>query len=211
MQWQTGDIEEKRATNSCIVFSSDKKVHLQVHLFDDFSGYGMMRLVKVLENSLYVLLVLVNFRPANGDSMMELSQSSMSTNYSRFPEACLKRRNSCPKYCGVLHLVLSKRKLSCNQLSYRFSFDLFLQRILLVKFVSALRTSKLSPWHFAQVVNEFDDSLSSISLCLFFRLLRWHCCRDKLFNHHCRENVSSFCSSVCTPRTISNPASAIEF
>ena len=45
-------------------------------------------------NSLYVLLVLVNSRPVNCESLMELGQSSTSVNYSRFPEACLKRRSS---------------------------------------------------------------------------------------------------------------------
>ena len=69
-------------------------------------------------NSLYVLLVIEISRPADCDSLMELSRSSTSTNYSRFPEAWLKRRNSCAlKYFGVLHLVLSRRKLSCEQFS----------------------------------------------------------------------------------------------
>ena len=77
-------------------------------------------------NSFHVLLVLVNSRPANCDSLMELGQSSTSTNYSRFPEACLKRRNSCAlKYFGVLHLVLSRRKLSCEQFSSPFSLTTF--------------------------------------------------------------------------------------
>ena len=125
-------------------------------------------------NSLYVLLVLVNSRLANCDSLMELSQSSTSTNYSRFPEACLKRRYSCAlKYFGVLHLVLSRRELSCEHFDSSINFDnAFFQRGLmhsdgldccLPKFVSALRTSKFSPLHFAQVVNEFDDSPSSIT------------------------------------------------
>ena len=62
--------------------------------------------------SLDVLLVLVNSRPANCVSLVELGQSSTSTNYSRFPEACLKRRNSSAlKYFGVLHLVLSRRNV----------------------------------------------------------------------------------------------------
>ena len=52
------------------------------------------------------------------DSLMELGQSTTSTTYSRFPEACLKRRNSCdPTYFGALPLVLSGRKLSCEQFS----------------------------------------------------------------------------------------------
>ena len=68
-----------------------------------------------LFHSLNVQLVLVNSRPANCDSLMELSQSSTSAISSRFPEACLKRRNFCAlKYFGVFHLVLSRRKLSCE-------------------------------------------------------------------------------------------------
>ena len=131
-------------------------------------------------DSLYVLLVLVNSRPAKCDSLMELGQGSTSTNYSRFPEACLKRRNSCAlKYFEALHLVLSRRKLSCEQFSSIFSLTTFTThassveagtwwwlRLCLPKFVSALRTSKFSPLHFARVVNEFDNSPSSISLDL---------------------------------------------
>ena len=65
-------------------------------------------------------------RPANCGSLMELSQSSTSTNYSRFPEACLKRRNSCVlKYFGVLHQILSRRKLSCEQFFFSIFFDNF--------------------------------------------------------------------------------------
>ena len=52
--------------------------------------------------------------------------------------------------------------------------------------------------HFAQVVKEFDDSPSSMSLYLFLLLLRWHCCRDKL-TAHCRGNVCLPSVGVCTP------------
>ena len=88
----------------------------------------LWRLSIMLEffNSFYVLLVFVNSRRVNCDSLMELDQSSTSASYSRFPEACLKRRNSCTlKYFGVLHLVLSRRKLSCEQFSSPFSFTTF--------------------------------------------------------------------------------------
>ena len=109
-----------------------KNRHLLVDLFDDFFGTEMMRLWRMsimLENSLILFMycfVLVNSRPANCDSLMELGQSSTSTNYSRFPEACLKRRNSCAlKYFGVLRLVLSRRKLSCEQFSSLFSLTTF--------------------------------------------------------------------------------------
>ena len=90
-----------------------------VDLSDELFGNEMMLLLQlsiILEflNSLYVLLVLVNPRPANCDSLMELGQSSASEISSRFPEACLKRRSSHDlKYFGVLLLVLSRRKLSC--------------------------------------------------------------------------------------------------
>ena len=83
----------------------------------------------MLENSSILFMycfVFVNSRPANCDSLMELGQSSTSTNYSRFPEASSKRRNSCAlKYFGVLHLVLSRSKLSCEQFSSFFFFDNF--------------------------------------------------------------------------------------
>ena len=48
----------------------------------------MMRLNTMLENSLLLfmlLLVRVNSRPANCDSLMELCQGSTSTNYFGFP------------------------------------------------------------------------------------------------------------------------------
>ena len=128
-------------------------------------------------NSFHIQLVLVNSRPANCNSLMVLGQSSTSTNYSRVPEACLKRRNSCALwYFGVFHLVLSRRELSCEQLSPLFSLTTFAtnssseetgtwwwHRLCLPKFVSSLQTSKISLLRFSQVVIEFDDSPSSIS------------------------------------------------
>ena len=113
----------------------------------------------ILENPeiFHVLLVLVNSHPANCDSLMELGQSFTSTNDSRFPEACLERRNSCAlKYFGVLHLVLSRRKLYCENLSSPFFFhnfyNAFFQRrdwyVMMVRLVCqnsfALRTSTFS-------------------------------------------------------------------
>ena len=89
------------------------RIDVNVHLLDDFFSDGMMglwRLSIMLENTLYVVRVLVNSRQTNCDSLMELGQSSTSTIYSRFPEACLKRRKYCAlKYFGVLHLVLLLR------------------------------------------------------------------------------------------------------
>ena len=77
-------------------------------------------------NSLHVLLVLVTPRSANCDSLMKLDQSSTSAIFSRFPEACSQRRNSCAlKYFGVLHLVLSRRKLSCEQFSSPIALTTF--------------------------------------------------------------------------------------
>ena len=87
---------------------------------------GWASCLRIIFNFYYVLLVLVNSRPANCDSLIELGQSSTSTNYSRFPEACLKRRDSCVlKYFGLLHLVLPRRKLSCEQLSFPSSLTTF--------------------------------------------------------------------------------------
>ena len=162
---------------------------------------------------------------------MELSQSSTSTKYSRFPEACLKRRNSCAlKFFGVLHLVLSTRKLSCEQFYSSINFyNAFIQRRLmhndgldfsLPKFVSALRTSKFSLLHFAQVVNEFDDSPSSItsaSLALLSRQivhLPWQrkclsSCTSVNIPHNFFRFIS-FCyeSGFCT-RVLSRAQSAV--
>ena len=166
-------------------------------------------------NSLHVLLVLVNSRPANCDSLMELGQSSTSAYYSRFPEACSRRRSSvspCISECyfwSFRGLSLSFANNSRVHLRWQL-----LQRILLVetgtqwwlglcvpKFVSALRTSKICTLLFAQVVNEFDDSPSSISLYLQLFRLRWHCCRNKSYTSHCRGNVCLPSVRVCTPRT----------
>ena len=112
------------------VFGSDQEstnIYIDIFLLifflcDDLFGNGMMRLWR-----LHVLLVLVNSRLANCDSLTELGQSSTSTNYSPFPEACLKRRNSCGlQYFGILPLVVpSKRKLSCEHFSSSFSLTTF--------------------------------------------------------------------------------------
>ena len=131
-------------------------------------------------NVLYVLLVLINSRPANCDSLMELGQSSTSANYSQFPEACLKRRSSCaPTYFGVLLLVLSRLELSLrtNLVSIFVDnfYNAFFQRRLVrnagldsVFQNSFLRCGQVNSvlCIFAQVVNEFDDSPSLISLYL---------------------------------------------
>ena len=114
------------------LFGSDQEsTYLHIFLFaliDELFGNEMLRLSHAWEfcNSLYVLLVLVNSGPANCDSLMELGQSSTSANHSRFPEACLKRPNYCALNCfGVLHLILSRLKLSCEQCSSLFSLTTF--------------------------------------------------------------------------------------
>ena len=106
-------------------------VFLLVDLFDEVFGNEMLLLLQlsiILEsfNSFHVLHVLATPRPANCNSLMEVGQSSTFEISSRFPEACLKRQNSCVlKYFGVLHLVLSKRKLTCEQFSSPFSLTTF--------------------------------------------------------------------------------------
>ena len=126
--------EKPRATNSCIVFGIVRNIELfgsdqestyictsscwffwwPFWLWNDAFVTAEHHAWEFL-NSFHVLLVLVNSRPANCDSLMVLGQSSTYINYSRFPKACLKRRNSCAlKYFGVLHLVLSRRNFSCE-------------------------------------------------------------------------------------------------
>ena len=59
---------------------------------------------------------------------------------------------------------------------------------------------RFNPLHFAQVVNEFDDSPSSISLFLYLLLLRWHCYRNKLYIlPYCGRNVCFLSVRVSTP------------
>ena len=81
------------------LFGSDQEsTHLYpllADLFDELFGNEMTRLWRLsimFENSSNFCLV--NSRPANCDSLMELGQSSTSANYSRSPEACLQRRSS---------------------------------------------------------------------------------------------------------------------
>ena len=94
--------------------------------FDELFGNEMMRLSRLsimLESSVIMFMTACpyKFSSSSCDSLIELGQISTSTIFSRFPEACLKRRNSCAlKYFGVLHLVLSRRKLSCAQFSSPF-------------------------------------------------------------------------------------------
>ena len=64
----------------------DISVYLLVDLFDELFGNEMMRLWRlsiILEffNTFYVMLVPVNSRPVNCDSLMELGQSSTSANF----------------------------------------------------------------------------------------------------------------------------------
>ena len=60
--------------------------------------------------------------PVNCDSLMELGQSSTSSNYSRFPEACLQTLEFLwSNYFGVLLLVHSRLRLSFAN-NYRFLF-----------------------------------------------------------------------------------------
>ena len=61
-----------------------------------------------------------------GLSLMELGQSSASAIIYRFIAVCQKRRISFDlKYFGVLHMDLSRRKLSCEQFSSPFSLTTF--------------------------------------------------------------------------------------
>ena len=70
---------------------------------------------------------------------------------------------SCLAHNFLLYFLwqLLQRILPASRLVHNDGLDFCLP-----KFVSALRTSKSSPLHFAQVVNEYDDSPSSISLYL---------------------------------------------
>ena len=70
----------------------DIKMYLLVDLFELF-GNEMMRLWPA-EHQTWILQFFARTRPVNCDSLMELGQISTSTNYSWFPEACLKRRSS---------------------------------------------------------------------------------------------------------------------
>ena len=131
---------KSRATNSCIVFSIVRIIELfgsdqestYKYIFWMTSSVtewcvcdGRASCLRILQ-FFHVLLVLLNSRPTNCDSLMELGQSSTSANYSRSPEAFLKHQNSCAlKYFGVFHLVLSRRKLSCELFSSLFSLTTF--------------------------------------------------------------------------------------
>ena len=139
--------------------------------------------------------VLVNSRLANCNSLTESGQSSTSTNSSRFPKNCTKRRSSHVSHrfrsvtSGPFEAKVVLRMTFFSNFFDNF-YNAFIQRRLvhndghdfLPKFVSAFGTSKFSLLHFAQVVNEYDDSPSSIFLYLWLLLLRWHCCRNKLCN-----------------------------
>ena len=158
---------------------STKYVYLLVDLFDELFGNEMMRLSRLsvmLENSLVLFMYCLSFE------ILVQPIATLWWNWVKVPRLQitlgLKRRNSCAlQYFGVLRLVLSRRKLSCEQFSSPFYWTTFTTHscsvetgkwwwlgLCLPKFVSALRTSKFSTLHFAQVVKEFYDSPSSISL-----------------------------------------------
>ena len=87
----------------------DIYVYLLVDLFDELFGNEMMRLWRlsiILEffNSLYMLLVFVNSRPVNCDSLMELGQSSTSAKLLSISRGMLETSEFCEPMCfGVLH------------------------------------------------------------------------------------------------------------
>ena len=96
----------------------------------------LLQLSIILEffNSLHVLLVLVNPRPANCDSLMELGQGSTSAISSQFPEACLKRMSSCDPSNISECYFRSFRGVTCLLRTILFSiffdnfYNAFLQR-----------------------------------------------------------------------------------
>ena len=106
----------------------------------------------MLENSLTLctyFFVIVNSRPANRDSLMELNLRSTSCNIiSAFSQSSEFLRF---EYFGVLLFVLSRRKLSCEQFSFPSSTTFTSPSSgglvrddgldCLPKFVSALRTN----------------------------------------------------------------------
>ena len=138
------------------LFGSDQEsIHIKMNIFLMTSSVMGWCVCDDWASCLRFLL----FFPASCDSLMELSQSSMSTNYSRFPEACLKCRNSCdPTYFGVLHLVLPRRKLSCEQLFFSIFFDIFcnafFQRRDWYIMTACVADKLIQSFAIAQVVNE---------------------------------------------------------
>ena len=159
----------------------------------------LLRLSIILESfsSLHVVLDLVTLRLATCDSFVELGQSSMSAIISRFPEACSKRRISFDlKYFGVLHVVFSRRKLSCEQFVFSIFFvnfyNAFFQRRLVYHdgLDSVCRNSFL---RYGQMKQPVLGVLlrSSMNLMIHFSRFLGVC------NHYCFAGI--VVATICTP------------
>ena len=146
-------------------------VCLLVDLFDELFGNEttlLLQLSIILEffNSFHVLLVLVNPRPANCNSLIELGESSTFEISSRFPEACLKNVGILERSSISECYLLSFRGASCPLRTILFSilcdnfYNAFFKRRLvhndglglcLPKFFLALRTCDFSILLFDQI------------------------------------------------------------
>ena len=109
--------------------------------------------------SSYVLLV--DSRLVNCDSLMESGQSSTSSNCSRFPEACLKRRNSRALYFGVLSPV-SLRTFTTHSSSVDLCIMMAQTTVCQNSFLRCGQGNSVL-CIFLRSSMKFDDSLSSIT------------------------------------------------
>ena len=139
-------------------------------------------------SSSHVLLVFVNPRPANCDSLMELGQGSTSAIFLSVSRGMLKTSEFLwPQNISECYFW-SFRGVSCILRTILFSiffdnfYNAFFQRRLVhndgldsVCQNSSLRCrqNEFSTLRFAQVFNEFDNAPSSISFYLSLLLLRW--------------------------------------
>ena len=159
----------------------------------------LLRLSIILESfsSLHVVLEIVNPRLANCDSLVELGQSSMSAIISRFIAACQKRRISFDlKYFGVLHIVLSRRKLSCEQFSSPFSLTTFTTHSSNVDWCMMMAWT-LSAKILSCVTDKWNNQYFAIllrsSMNLMFHFPRFLC----ICNHYCFAGI--VVATICTP------------
>ena len=109
-----------------IFFGGDREStffeNLLVDLVDELFGNEMMLCFVFF----FLLLVVVNSRPANYDSLMELGQSSTSANLLSVSRGMLETSEFlCPQIFRSVTSGLSKRKLSCEQFSSPFSLTTF--------------------------------------------------------------------------------------
>ena len=107
-------------------------VCLLVDLFDELFGNEttlLLQLSIILEffNSFHVLLVLVNPRPANCNSLIELGESSTFEISSRFPEACLKTSEflNAQVFRSVTYGPFEVQVVLCEQFSSLFYVTTF--------------------------------------------------------------------------------------